>query len=128
MPNPKRPRTLRDHFVVALSGFPFGLVAAHFLGLASGLPTTLATAMIVYAVWWRWDLSDRRWFWMIIAGLAAMHIVLISTVHWTTQWIPAFISTPFCYLDFLLMLRIFNWGENQFDQVSGRHNATPPTS
>jgi hypothetical protein len=117
MPEPRRRWTLRDHFLIALSGFPFGVVAAHFLGLASGLPTTLAVMMIVYAVLWRWDLSDRSWFWMVIGVIAALHIVLITSVHWTTQWIPAAVSTPFCYLDFVLILRIFNWGENRFDSV-----------
>jgi hypothetical protein len=115
MPDPKRQWTLRDYLLIALSGFPFGLVAARFFGLASGLPTTLAAAMIIYAVSWRWELRDRSWFWVAIAGIAAVHMVLISSVHWTTHWIPAFVSTPFCYLDFLLILKIFNWGENRFN-------------
>jgi hypothetical protein len=115
MPEPGRKWTLRDTAVLSIAVFPLGLLAEHFTGRGSGLPTSLCAGIIFIAVWWRWDLSDRLWFWATVAAIVALHAVLIFSVHWTTRWIPAAISMPFCMVDVLLILKIFSFGEKFFD-------------
>jgi hypothetical protein len=115
MLEPRQKWSLRDIFVVAITVFPLGLLAEHFVGRGSGPPTTLCAMVIVLAVWWRWDLSDRLWFWATVAAIAALHLVLVLSFHWTSRWIPAAISMPFCMVDALLILKIFNLGEKFID-------------
>lgn len=105
--------------IIAVAVFPLGLLAENFVGPGSGLPTSLCAAMIVAAIWWRWDLSDRPWFWGTVAIITALHLPLIMFVHWTTHWIPAAVSTPFCLVDGLLILKIFSLGERFIDRVAG---------
>jgi hypothetical protein len=115
MPEPRQKLTLREIVVVAISVFPLGLLAEHFVGRGSGPPTTLCPAVVVLTVCWRWDLSDRLWFWGTVVAIVALHLVLILSFHWTTGWIPAAISTPFCMVDALLILKVFNLGEKFID-------------
>jgi hypothetical protein len=115
MPDSGRRWRFRDTCLLSVAVFLLGLLAEHFVGRGSGLPTSLSAAMIVVSIWWRWDLSDRRWFWVVVGVIAALHLVLILSVPWTTHWIPAAISTPFCLLDVLLILKIFTLGEKMID-------------
>jgi len=108
---------LRYTFILAIAVFPLGLLAEHFVRPGSGLPASLCAAVIVAAIWWRWDLRDRPWFWGTVIAIVALHIPLILFVHWTTRWIPAAISNPFCIVDGLLILGIFNLGERYIDHV-----------
>jgi hypothetical protein len=71
--------------------------------------------MIVVAVWRRWDLSDRLQFWRTVIAITLLDMPLILFVHWTTRWIPAAVSMPFCLLDVLLILWLFSLGEKFFE-------------
>ena len=115
MPEPGRRWTLRDTAVLSIAGFLLGLLAEHFIDSGSGLPTSLSAGMVVVAVWWRWDLSNRPWFWGTVVAIVALHFVLILSAHWTARWIPAAISMPVCMVDALLILKIFNLGEKFID-------------
>ncbi|MGB8540328.1 MAG: hypothetical protein WCD49_01710 [Candidatus Acidiferrales bacterium] len=101
--------------MLSIAVFLLGLFAEHFIGRGSGLPTSLSAGMIAVAVWWRWDLSNRLWFWAAVVAIAALHVPLLLFVHWTTRWIPAAISMPFCMVDALLILKIFDLGEKFID-------------
>jgi hypothetical protein len=92
-----------------------GLLAEHYVGPGSGLPTSLSAGMIALSIWWRWDLSDRPWFWLVAGVIAVLHLILIISIPWTTHWIPAVVSTPICIVDGLLILKIFNLGETLID-------------
>jgi len=114
MPESERKWTHWYTFVLVIAVFPLLLLAEHFRS-GSGRPATLSAGMVVVAVWWRWDLRDRLWFWATVIVIVALHILLVWSVHWTRGWIPAVVATPFCVVDVLLMLRIFNEGEKLFD-------------
>jgi hypothetical protein len=115
MPEPRQKWKLREIVVVAIMIFPLGLLAEHFIGRGSGPPTTIGAMVIVLSVCWRWDLSDRPWFWATVLAIVALHLVLLLSVHWTTRWIPAAISTPFAMVDALLILKVFSLGEKFID-------------
>jgi hypothetical protein len=115
MPEPKRKWAIWEIFASAIAVFPLGLLAEHFAGRGSGLPTSLCALVIFIAVRWRWDLSNRPWFWATVVAVVALHVVVILSFHWTTRWIPAAISMPFCMVDALLILKIFSFGEKFFN-------------
>jgi hypothetical protein len=115
MPAPAQGWSKRNIIFVAIAAFPLGLLAEHFAGSGSGLPTSLAALVVTPSVWWRWDLSNKLWFWAAVVAIIALHMMLILHVHWTTRWIPAVISAPFCILDGLLILQVFELGEKLTD-------------
>jgi hypothetical protein len=41
-----------------------------------------------YTIWSRRRLRRRVWFWVALLLLAASHVVLISFVRWTNDWMP----------------------------------------
>jgi hypothetical protein len=114
---PEREWTQWTHwhtFILVISAFPLLVLAEHFRP-GSGRPATFFFGMIVLAVWWRWELRNRLWFWATVVAVVALHMPLILLVHWTRGWTPAVVAMPFCWVDLLLILRILNLGERLFD-------------
>lgn len=117
MPEAKRKWTLGEKFAIVIAMCLLGLLAELFIRRGSGLPTSIFAAMMVLAVQWRWDLSDRRWFWSTVVTLVVVHATLIWSIHWTTKWIPAVMTFPFGYVDLLLILRVFSFAEAHFSRI-----------
>lgn len=116
MPDAKRNWELREIFGIAVLVFIPSVLLDQYVRPGIGLPAGLAALMILIAVLWRWDLSEQPWFWRIVAAIVTVHLPLIRFIPWTTKWIPAAISTPFCFVDILLILRIFGLGERFFNR------------
>ena len=47
----------------------------------------------------KWKLKKYPWFWITIVFVAALHVVVILTIPWTTRWIPALVLIPIGYAD-----------------------------
>jgi hypothetical protein len=67
-------------------------------------PTMVSVAMISLVIAMRWKLRTRRWFWVTIIILAALHLPLILFIPWTTKWIPAILIAPIGIADLYAML------------------------
>ena len=47
------------------------------------------------------------WFWTTVGVIAALHVLLILCVPWTSKWIPAVVVIPIGIADLYAMLAIF---------------------
>lgn len=111
MPEPKRKYTLRQILIIVISVFPLVPLLDYLGKAASGPPAAFCAGMIVLAVRWRWELSDQRWFWPVVAAIVAIHMPLIWFIPWNTGWIPAIIKMPFCLADFFIVSVIISVGD-----------------
>jgi hypothetical protein len=78
----------------------------HFGRFDLALPALCSIGMLVFAIVVKWKLRRHVWFWITIAIILALHILLIWSVAWTTRWIPAVVIIPFTALDLFAILAI----------------------
>jgi hypothetical protein len=71
-------------------------------------PTLYSMGAVVLAIAVRWKLRRHVWFWVTMAIIAALHILVILFVPWTTQWVPAIVVTPIVVADLYAMLAILS--------------------
>lgn len=96
-------RALLILFVVAL---PLPWVFDRFGRLNLFLPTFNGVFVLVLVVVVKRTLMRHAWFWATMAVLAALHVVLILLVPWTTKWVPALTIAGIASVDFIVMLTI----------------------
>ena len=72
------------------------------------LPTTCGVGMLGLAIAMRWRLTRQAWFWITMAVIAALQVPLILFLPWTTQWVPAYVVTPFAMADLFVTLAILS--------------------
>lgn len=110
--------------VFALAFGLFLLVLLHLLFHDLGRPeltrpTAAGVVAIVGAVWASWDRRRRRWFWVAIAAIAAVHAGLIIWVPWPAGWIPFAIMLPIVIADVTVILVILALVERRYDGTTG---------
>jgi len=81
----------------------------HFGRFALALPTLNSIFVLGFVIAVKWKLRRHAWFWVTIAILAALHVLLILFVPWTTKWVPALAiagadSADFCIALWILAL------------------------
>src|SRR5271168_732677 len=99
-----------------LWGYPFVLVGAfllsflfdHFGKLALARPTIYSVAVIIITIAMMWKLKGHAWFWITTASLAALHVLLILCIPWTTKWIPVLVVIPIGIADSYAMLWVLS--------------------
>jgi len=69
-----------------------------------GRAAWMCALVFVVVVKIRWELRTHSWFWLTLAGLAALHVPLILLIPWTASWIPAFGIWPVAVLDCAIIL------------------------
>ena len=47
-------------------------------------------------------------FWVTMTVIAALHVLLILSVRWTTKWVPAVVSAGIGIADFYVMFAILS--------------------
>jgi hypothetical protein len=57
------------------------------LELTLSLLNSVLVLAVIIAI--KVDLRRKPWFWIFMAFAAALHVVLLLTIPWTTKWIPA---------------------------------------
>ena len=72
------------------------------LDLAKPVLYCIGIVGVVIAI--KWKLRRHVWFWIIMAILAALHVLFILFVPWTAKWIPALVVIPIAIGDFYVML------------------------
>jgi uncharacterized membrane protein len=61
----------------------------HFGRLNLALPVLDGIALLVFIIAVKWKLRRCVWFWITITAIAALHVLGILYVPWTTKWLPA---------------------------------------
>lgn len=67
-------------------------------------PTLFSAVALGAVIAMRWKLRRQVWFWVILTVFAALHVLLILSVHWTTKWVPAIALAPVGMADLYVML------------------------
>ena len=93
----------------------------HFGRFDLARPSLLSAAMIAIVIALRWKLKRHIWFWITMSILAALHLSLILSFHWTAKWIPAAVIVPFGIADCFVMLWILAAVGNLLRQARGEH-------
>jgi hypothetical protein len=90
-------------FVVsALLAFLF----ASYDRLAWAMPLMITIGVLGLAILFKRKLWNRRWFWVSMTVIAALHVLMILFVPWTTNWVPALAISAVASADFCLILWI----------------------
>jgi hypothetical protein len=71
-------------------------------------PTLFSIGMLVAAIGIKWKLRRHAWFWVTMAVLSALHFLLVLSVPWTTNWVPAVVIIPIGIADLYAMLWILS--------------------
>ena len=67
-----------------------------------------AAAAIGAVIKVNWELRGRVWFWVTMAIIAGLHVLLIPYVPWHKGWVPARVTFGFCIVDVAIILGILN--------------------
>lgn len=92
--------------VIIIGSLPIYWLFDNFGKLSVALPTVVCVLMFGFAVVVKWKLRRHVWFWGTMAVLAALHVLLILLVPWTTNWVPAFAIAAIASADLIVMLAI----------------------
>ncbi len=91
-----------------VAGIPIIWLCDHFGRLNLALPTFDSVGMIAVAIAVKWKLRRQVWFWITIIVLMGLHVLLILSVPWTDQWVPALALVPFGLADLWVMLALIS--------------------
>ena len=80
----------------------------HIGRLELAIPTVAAAGTIGAVIKVNWELRWRVWFWVTIAVITGLHVLLIIYVPWHKGWVPAPIGAAFCIMDVAIILGILN--------------------
>ena len=76
----------------------------HFGRFDLELPVMETIGVLGFAIAVKWKLRSRVWFWITMAIIATLHVVLVLLIPWTTKWIPVAIIIPILTADFYAIL------------------------
>ncbi len=76
--------------------------------LELAIPTFAGAAVIIAVIKVNWELRGRVWFWVTMAIITGLHVLLILHVPWHKGWVPAPVTFAFCIVDILIILGILN--------------------
>jgi|SRR5579859_5188995 len=82
------------------------LLFDHFGQMYMAVPTLNCVAVLSLLIYLRWKFRRHVWFWIIMAVIAALHVLLIWYVPWTTKWVPAIAIGAIDSVDFCILLWI----------------------
>ena len=89
---------------VILGALPVLFLFDHFGRFDLARPSLTSVAMIAIVIALRWKWRGQVWFWSTVAVFAALHLLLILLVPWSTSWIPAAVIIPIGMADLFVML------------------------
>jgi hypothetical protein len=84
---------------------PVFLLFAYFGDPGRGRAAAIATGAIMLAVGGRSSLKSQRWFWVTLAVIIVLHVLLVVLIPWTSKSYPGPILLPFGALDYFIV-----WG------------------
>jgi hypothetical protein len=99
-----------------------GLLFVRFGRFELARPTFFSIVVIVFAMAMKWELRRCMWFWAAMLAIAALHVLLILCVPWTTRWIPALVMTPIAVADVVGIVALITLLEKQLGKATAREN------
>lgn len=93
------------------------VICDRFGKLNMSLPLLNCVAVFGLLICLKWQLKRQPMFWATMVVLAAIHVVAIWYVPWTSKWLPALAIATISSVDFCLMLGVIN--------IVGRHDLRP---
>ncbi len=84
------------------------------------LPTLNGFAVLGFTIALKWKLRQRVWFWTTLTVIAAVHVVLVVSIPWSSKWIPAMAIAAIDTADLVVILGIIS--------VVGKFMEGPKTS
>ncbi len=109
-PRKQQPTDWRGTIIV-LCMLPVFALFTHFGGENLALPATTYLAMIALAIALHWKLRTSVWFWIVVALLLAVHVVLLVKVPWPHFTANRITLLPFGVADLLIILGIIKFVE-----------------
>jgi hypothetical protein len=91
---------------VIIVSFTCAQLFEHFGKLDLVLPILNNIGVLGFMIVFKRKLWRHAWFWGTMATIAALHVPLTLSVHWTTRWVPALVIAVIDSLDFCLILWI----------------------
>ena len=82
------------------------LLFDHFGRFDLVYPTIVSIAVFGVIIALKGTLRRRLWFWGTMTILAGLHVLLILSVSWTTNWVPAVVLAGIGSVDLFAMLAI----------------------
>ena len=126
MPEPKRERlSWKELLVMFACGFPLLLIFDHLHKPGNGRTALYCMAAVAFVTRFRWELSDRWWFWPVILAVSALNLLLAWYVSLGTKWFPARGMLPFVLADAWLISALLSLCDYHSDTPPG---AYPPES
>ncbi len=96
----------RAQLLIVVIGAPTVFLFGVYGRLALAMPLMIFTIMHALVIRFKWKLRRQAWFWIAIGVSAALHVLLILFVPWTTKWVPALVVSVGAAADFMLILWI----------------------
>jgi len=95
--------TRKAAVLVLLCSLPFSFLFDHLGDPARGRAVSICVAVLLTAVWVRWDLRKYVWFWITISLVLILHIPLLIYIPWTNKNYPGAVLLPEALLDFCIV-------------------------
>ena len=109
----RREMTQRNQLIIW--GVAAGLAASvllpwlnHIGRLELGVPIGAGAGTIGALIKVNWELRRRVWFWVTMAIITGLHVLLILYVPWHQGWVPAPLTFGIAIVDLVIMLGILN--------------------
>lgn len=121
-------RTVKRWGLIALLlSLPVAIIVSHFVDSGRGRAAGVSLALMILAIRAFWYLKQRAGFWMTIAALTIIHVVLIVAIPWTSRSIPAPALWPIGIADFAAIYGCVKLAEKLMSRVQQRHQSSRPT-
>jgi hypothetical protein len=95
--------------IIAVCILPMPILLSHFGRPDMATPSFIYLGILVLAVGFGWDLRTRVWFWITIAVVLALHVVLLLKVPWPHFTENRITLLPFGVADLLVDIGIIQF-------------------
>jgi len=92
-------------WIAVCAAIAWPLNSAGRLDLA--LPILNCIGVLGFITALNWSLRRRRWFWIVITIIAALHVLVLMFIPWTNKWVPAFTIAAIDSADICILIAIF---------------------
>jgi O-antigen ligase len=69
-------------------------------------PTFVSVTALGFVIAVKWQLRERVWFCIMMAFFVMLHVLLVLSTSWPTEWVPAVVSIGAATIDIYALLAI----------------------
>jgi hypothetical protein len=107
--NPDAPTRAWAIAVGVLCGLPLYLLFSALGNKGRGTAASGVGIAIIIALWFRWELRRRVWFWILVSLIVALHLALILLIPWPNSDYTFPVVFPFGLLDYFVISFVLGW-------------------